>query len=100
MIPILRSGGFLFFRTLVKIYKAMKTLLTKIGKAAWGTIIAILTYIFLMIDRTVLIPFQMISSYSATELQKKPERYSAYAMIRVTAAILIAAIITILKYIF
>lgn len=78
----------------------MKNLIIKILKWIWGAIVAILTYIFLMIDRAVLIPFQMTSSYSVIELQKKPDRYSSHAILRVAAALLIAAIITLIKYIF
>lgn len=78
----------------------MKNLITKGAKGLWGWIVAILTYIFLMIDRTVLIPCQWVTSYSAYELQKKPDRFSLFAILRVMGALLAAAITWIITLIF
>jgi len=78
----------------------MKQAMTRLAKWTWSGIQMILTYIFLMIDRQILVPFQWISSYSATELQKKPDRYSSFAILRVLIALAATAIILLIKYIF
>lgn len=60
----------------------------------------ILTFMFLMIDRAVLIPAVWMTSHSVYELQKLPDRYSMYSIMRVGVAVIIALIIWILTLIF
>jgi len=60
-------------------------------------LIGILTYLFLMIDRLVLVPFQWVSSYGVYDLQKKPDRYSTYSMIRVTIALTAVGVYFLIK---
>lgn len=65
----------------------MKNKFTKVGHATGRAVVLILTYLFLMIDRITLVPFPFVTSYNAEELSQKPDRVAAYAMIRVTIAV-------------
>lgn len=66
-----------------------------------GSIIAqVFTYIFLMIDRLILVPFVFVSSYSAQELSKKADRFAMYAIIRVAITVVCVLVYLLLKWIF
>jgi hypothetical protein len=60
----------------------------------------VLSYILLMIDRLILVPFVFISSYSPQDLVKKADRYTTFAMLRSLGAILVTIIVLLLKWIF
>ena len=72
---------------------------SKSGILKWtlNIIVAILTYLFLVIDRIMLVPFVFVSSYSAKELALKPDRFSSYAIIRVGIAVILIIIYIIIK---
>ncbi len=60
----------------------------------------IIAFLALIIDRAILVPFPFITSYSAQELAKKPDRYSTYLVIRVGLALVIFLIILLIRLIF
>lgn len=70
-------------------------------KIAGNFLIQLGTYLALVIDRLILVPFVFVSSYSVEELaKKKPDRYSTYVLIRVAAGIVALIIYLLLKWIF
>lgn len=73
------------------------TKIKRFGRGAKSFLIAILTYLFLVIDRISLVPFIFVSSYSAKELALKPERFSSYAIIRVIIMIVLILTYSIIK---
>lgn len=68
----------------------------KVLKGAKGVIVFIFTYITLVIDRIILIPFIGITSYSAQELQKQSHQVIANVMIRVIITVIISAIVALI----
>jgi hypothetical protein len=57
-------------------------------------------YIFLVIDRLILVPFPFITSYSAQELAKEDNIKIAGSGLRVLIAIVIFWIVVLIKWIF
>tara|TARA_R110002153_G_scaffold32752_11_gene99094 strand:+ start:975 stop:1223 length:249 start_codon:yes stop_codon:yes gene_type:complete len=69
-------------------------------RKSFGILIAILTFILLMIDRMIMIPFPFMTSYSADQLSQKENRFAAYVILRVGIFAIIVLIILLIKWIF
>ena len=69
-------------------------------KTIWNFIKIVLMYIFLMIDRLILVPFPFVTSHNIDEYAKAESRTLGAAILRVIIAIVIAWIIFLIKWIF
>lgn len=78
----------------------MKNRLKAAAKWTGNILVAILSYIYLMIDRAILVPFPFVPSYSLREYMKGPDRFLSYTIMRTGFVALVAIIILIIKYIF
>jgi hypothetical protein len=74
----------------------MKTIFKKILRF----INMVLIYLFLVIDRLILVPFPMIESKSIFSIAEQNDEKLAYSIIRVMLALIVACIVILLKLIF
>jgi hypothetical protein len=74
----------------------MKTIFKKILRF----INMVLIYLFLVIDRLILVPFPMIESKSIFSIAEQDDEKLAYSIIRVMLALIVACIVILLKLIF
>jgi hypothetical protein len=74
----------------------MKTIFKKILRF----INMVLIYLFLVIDRLILVPFPMIESKSVFSIAEQNDEKLAYSIIRVMLALIVACIVILLKLIF
>lgn len=78
----------------------MKDRIKKAAQWLGKILLAILSYIYLMIDRAILVPFPFVSSYSLREYMKGPDRFLSYTIMRVAFLALVVIVILIIKFIF
>jgi hypothetical protein len=76
--------------------KTLKHITTK----AKNLIISILTYLFLVIDRLILTPFPFMESKSIEQYGKEEDSTLVFSLMRVTLAISIVIMITLINWIF
>ena len=76
--------------------KTLKHITTK----AKNLIISILTYLFLVIDRLILTPFPFMESKSIEQYGKEEDSTLVFSLLRVTLAISIFIMITLINWIF
>lgn len=77
----------------------MKTLKHILNRVA-GFMYMVFLYIFLMIDRLILVPFPMYESKSVFTLANPNDDKLVYSLIRVFSALIISAILILVKLIF
>jgi hypothetical protein len=72
----------------------------KMAKGTGNLLVAMLTYIYLMVDRTILVPFPIIPSRSLQQYKDGPDQNLGFSILRVGAFVAIIIIFLAIKYFF